>query len=63
MKKRTHKKESGTLKVVLYKLSHEGHPLSLDRLLRMVLTAVTMSDCLGFNRSILFLIDEKERGL
>ena len=33
--------------------------LELDRLLRMVLTAVTMSDGLGFNRSILFLIDEK----
>jgi len=34
--------------------------LELDRLLRMVLTAVTMSDGLGFNRSILFLIDEKK---
>ncbi|MDI6744065.1 MAG: PAS domain S-box protein [Thermodesulfovibrionales bacterium] len=34
--------------------------LELDRLLRMILTAVTMSDGLGFNRSILFLIDEKE---
>lgn len=33
--------------------------LELDRLLRMVLTAVTMSDGLGFNRSILFLTDEK----
>ncbi|MBM4129323.1 MAG: PAS domain S-box protein, partial [Nitrospira sp.] len=32
--------------------------LELDRLLRMVLTAVTMSDGLGFNRAILFLIDE-----
>ncbi len=31
--------------------------LELDRLLRMVLTAVTMSDGLGFNRSILFLVD------
>jgi PAS domain S-box-containing protein len=35
--------------------------LELDRLLRMVLTAVTMSDGLGFNRAILFLVDE-ERG-
>lgn len=34
--------------------------LELDRLLRMILTAVTMSDGLGFNRSILFLIDEKK---
>jgi PAS domain S-box-containing protein len=32
--------------------------LELDRLLRMVLTAVTMSDGLGFNRAILFLVDE-----
>jgi PAS domain S-box-containing protein len=32
--------------------------LELDRLLRMVLTAVTMSDGMGFNRAILFLIDE-----
>jgi PAS domain S-box-containing protein len=33
--------------------------LELDRLLRMVLTAVTMGDGLGFNRAILFLVDEK----
>jgi PAS domain S-box-containing protein len=33
--------------------------LDLDRLLRMVLTAVTMGDGLGFNRSILFLVDEE----
>ncbi len=32
--------------------------LELDRLLRMVLTAVTMGDGLGFNRAILFLVDE-----
>ncbi len=32
--------------------------LKLDRLLRMILTAVTMSDGLGFNRAILFLVDE-----
>lgn len=32
--------------------------LELDRLLRMILTAVTMSDGLGFNRAILFLVDE-----
>ena len=37
--------------------------LELDRLLRMVLTAVTMSDGLGFNRAILFLFDEKENVL
>lgn len=35
--------------------------LDLERLLRMVLTAVTMSDGLGFNRAILFLVDEAKR--
>ncbi|HDZ87028.1 MAG TPA: PAS domain S-box protein, partial [Nitrospirae bacterium] len=34
--------------------------LELNKLLRMVLTAVTMSDGLGFNRSILFMIDEEK---
>jgi len=37
--------------------------LELDRLLRMILTAVTMSDGLGFNRSILFLVDEEKNAL
>ncbi len=37
--------------------------LELDRLLRMVLTAVTMSDGLGFNRAILFLYDEDKKVL
>ncbi len=32
--------------------------LDLDKLLRMILTAVTMGDGLGFNRAILFLVDE-----
>jgi PAS domain S-box-containing protein len=32
--------------------------LELDRLLRMVLTAVTMGDGLGFNRAMLFLVDD-----
>ena len=32
--------------------------LELDRLLRMVLTAVTMGDGLGFNRAMLLLLDE-----
>ncbi len=31
--------------------------LDLDRLLRMILTAVTMGDGLGFNRAILFWVD------
>jgi PAS domain S-box-containing protein len=34
--------------------------LELERLLRMVLTAVTMGDGLGFNRAILFFIDEEK---
>jgi len=37
--------------------------LELDRTLRMVLTAVTMSDGLGFNRAILFLVDETKNVL
>jgi PAS domain S-box-containing protein len=37
--------------------------LELDMLLRMVLTAVTMSDGLGFNRAILFLVDEDKNTL
>jgi PAS domain S-box-containing protein len=32
--------------------------LELDRLLRMILTAVTMGDGLGFNRAILFFYDD-----
>ncbi|MFZ5998757.1 MAG: PAS domain S-box protein [Nitrospirota bacterium] len=38
-------------------------PLALDKLLRMVLTAVTMGDGLGFNRSMLFLVDEERNVL
>jgi PAS domain S-box-containing protein len=34
--------------------------LDLEKLLRMVLTVVTMSDGLGFNRAILFLVDETQ---
>ncbi len=37
--------------------------LDLDKLLRMVLTVVTMSDGLGFNRAILFLVDETQNSL
>ncbi len=37
--------------------------LDLDKLLRMVLTVVTMSDGLGFNRAILFLVDEASNTL
>ncbi|MCL4477309.1 MAG: PAS domain S-box protein [Nitrospirae bacterium] len=37
--------------------------LDLDRLLRMILTAVTMGDGLGFNRAVLFLMDEERNVL
>lgn len=37
--------------------------LELDKLLRMVLTAVTMGDGLGFNRAMLFLVDEESNML
>lgn len=37
--------------------------LDLDKLLKMVLTVVTMGDGLGFNRAILFLVDESENSL
>ncbi len=37
--------------------------LDLDKLQRMVLTAVTMSDGLGFNRAIIFQLDEESRSL
>jgi PAS domain S-box-containing protein len=34
--------------------------LDLDKLLRIVLTVITMSDGLGFNRALLFLVDEEK---
>ncbi len=37
--------------------------LELDKLLKMVLTVVTMGDGLGFNRAILFLVDESQNML
>lgn len=37
--------------------------LELDKLLRMVLAAVTMGDGFGFNRALLFLIDEDKKTL
>ncbi len=37
--------------------------LELDRLLKMILTVVTMGDGLGFNRAILFLVDESANAL
>lgn len=37
--------------------------LELDKLLRMVLIAVTMGDGMGFNRAILLLVDEEKNAL
>jgi len=37
--------------------------LDLDKLLRMVLTVVTTGDGLGFNRAVLFLVNERENKL
>ncbi|UCG77861.1 MAG: PAS domain S-box protein [Nitrospirota bacterium] len=37
--------------------------LELEKLLRMVLTAVTMSDGLGFNRAMLFMTDEDKNSV
>lgn len=37
--------------------------LELDRVLRMVLTAVTVSDGLGFNRAMLFLVDDEKQSI
>ena len=37
--------------------------LDLDKLLKMVLTVVTMGDGLGFNRAVLFLVNESEKTL
>ena len=37
--------------------------LEMDRLLRMTLAAVTMGDGLGFNRAILFFVDEESNTL
>jgi PAS domain S-box-containing protein len=37
--------------------------LELDKLIRMVLTVITMGDGLGFNRAVLILVDEHDRVL
>lgn len=37
--------------------------LDVDRVLRMILAAVTMGDGLGFNRAILFLVDEEANSI
>lgn len=37
--------------------------IQLDDLLRIIMTAVTMESGLGFNRAMLFLVDDRERSL
>ena len=61
-KKRVEKdlmRKNNELSRLLFISSNMRGTLELDRLLRMVLTAVTMGDGLGFNRAMLFLVDEK----
>lgn len=48
---------------ILFISSAVRSTLDLDRLLRMILTVITMGEGLGFNRAVLFLIDEEENKL
>jgi PAS domain S-box-containing protein len=52
-------RKNNELSRLLFISSHMRGTLELDKLLRMVLTAVTMGDGLGFNRAMLFLVDDK----
>lgn len=47
---------------ILFVSSVVRSTLSLNKLLRMILTVITMGEGLGFNRAVLFLVDE-EQGL
>src|SRR3989338_2737102 len=47
--------------VMLYEISNAMRTtLKLDQVLYIILTALTAHDGLGFNRALLFLVDEKE---
>ncbi|MBN2655362.1 MAG: PAS domain S-box protein [Nitrospirae bacterium] len=62
-KKKTEKnllRRNSELSRILFISAAMRGTLELDKLLRMVLTAVTMGDGLGFNRAMLFLRDEKQ---
>src|SRR3989338_2353742 len=49
---------------LLYEISNAMHTtLKLDEILCIILTAVTAHDGLGFNRAMLFLVNEKEGAL
>lgn len=56
-------KRNQELSRLLFISSAMRSTLDLDRLLRMILTAVTMGDGLGFNRAVLFLVDEDRKVL
>lgn len=62
-KKKTEKeliRKNEMLSRLLFISSAVRSTLDLDRLLRMVLTAVTMGDGFGFNRAMLFMVDEEK---
>lgn len=65
-KKKTEKnllRRNSELSRILFISAAMRGTLELNKLLRMVLTAVTMGDGLGFNRAMLFLRDEKTNSL
>lgn len=65
-KKRVEKdlmKKTDMLSKMLFISSAMRGTLELDKILRMVLTAVTMGDGLGFNRAMLFLLDADKKVL
>lgn len=62
-KKRTEKellRTNNQLQRLFFISSAMRGTLELNRILRMVLAAVTVSDGLGFNRAVLFLVDEEQ---
>jgi len=56
-------RRSEELSRLLFISSAVRSTLDLDTLLRMILTVVTMGDGLGFNRALLFLVDEAQTTL
>lgn len=48
---------------ILFVSSMVRSTLSLNKLLRMILTVITMGEGLGFNRAVLFLLDEESNTL
>ncbi len=48
---------------ILFVSSVVRSTLSLNKLLRMILTVITMGEGLGFNRAVLFLLDEESNTL